>query len=295
MDTNKLSNKARLLHLSALSLANGMKSGSFKSLYRGHGIEFDGVREYLPGDDVRSIDWNVTARMGHPYVKMYEEERELDVLVILDVSESMNSYSENKSKLQTALEAATLITLASYHNSSPVGCVIFDGQIKFSCPPRPGLNQTMLLLSNFEKNEAPLKNEQTKGSVLDNAIRGASRLLKKRSLVMIFSDFRTASWTEPFDALCQKNDVVCVRLIDAFDENLPDIGSIRFCDPETGITQVLPTSSSKFKSQWRDNNFNKVELWKHECLRRGGLPLLLKTSADPLAELTRFFAAREVQ
>ena len=295
MDTNRLSTKARLLHLSALSLAQGMKSGSFRSLYRGHGIEFDGVREYLAGDDVRSIDWNVTARMGHPYVKMYEEERELDVFVILDVSESMNSYSENKSKLLTALEAASLVTLASFQNSSPVGCVIFDGQIKFSCAPRPGLNQTMLLLSNFEKNEAPSKDEQTKGSVLDNAIRGAGRLLKKRSLVMIFSDFRTASWTEPFDSLCQKNDVVCVRLVDAFDENLPDVGSVRFRDPETGLTQVLPTSSSKFKSQWRDSNFNRVEQWKHEVLRRGGLPLLLKTSSDPLAELTRFFAAREIQ
>ena len=293
MDANKLANKAHLLHLNAISLATSMKSGSFKSLYRGHGVEFNGVREYFTGDDVRAIDWNVTARMGRPYVKMFDEERELDVFIILDVSLSMNSSSGKKSRLMTALEAASLLTIASFRNSSPVGCVIFDGSIKFSCAPLKGQDQMMLLLSNFERNEIQNVKQQVKGSALDNAILGAQKLLKKRSLVMILSDFRTGGWTEGFGALCLKHDVVAVRIVDPMDENLPNVGSAPFCDLESGITQVLPTNSVKFKDEWRNANFNRMESWKHECLRRGGIPLVLSTSLDPLVELTRFFASRE--
>src|SRR5574344_2874729 len=116
-DRTALARRASLLHLSPISLAEGIRSGSFKSLYRGQGIEFSGVREYLRDDDVRAIDWNVTARMGRPYVKLFEEERELNVFLVVDKSLSMNSGSGNKSRLETALECASLLTLASEQNN----------------------------------------------------------------------------------------------------------------------------------------------------------------------------------
>ena len=131
-DRTALAKRASLLRLSAITLAEGMRSGSFKSLYRGQGIEFSGVREYLRDDDVRAIDWNVTARMGRPYVKLFEEERELNVFLVVDESLSMNTVSGYRTRLETAMECASLLSLASLQNESPVGAVMFNGNITFS-------------------------------------------------------------------------------------------------------------------------------------------------------------------
>ncbi|MCR5762463.1 MAG: DUF58 domain-containing protein [Treponema sp.] len=284
-----LSKKARLLHLSALSLAEGMKNGAFHSLYKGDGIEFRGVREYLKGDDVRAIDWNVTARMGHPYVKVFEEDKELDVFIIIDTSRSMLSGSGTVTRLEKAMECASLLTLASYHNTSPVGAVLFDGKIRFSCPPKSGHEQVMFLLSQFEKD---YKSEEN-GSALDNALLGAGRLLKKRTLVMVFSDFRTSGWLDSFARLCTKHDVVAVRIEDPSDEKLPAVGAIQFKDMESNYSCFLPTSSSSFQKEWAKANQLRVESWKYECMRHGGIPLAVNTQEDSLHELYNFFSKRE--
>lgn len=286
-----LAKKAYLFHLKTLSLADGMRSGSFKSLYRGQGIEFSGVREYLRGDDVRSIDWNVTARMGKPYVKTFEEERELDVFLIVDASISMHSSAGKQTRLQKALECASLLTLASLQNTSPVGTVIFDEKILFSRPPSHGREQALVLLSQFEKTTP----SQKAGSALDNAIQGAERLLKKRSLVMVFSDFRTTSWLHSFARLCQKNDVVAARITDPLDEKLPEVGTVPFFDGESGTVKLLPTSSKSFQSAWLNAHYQRLDGWKTEVIRHGGIPLLLSTEKDSLVELTQFFASREVR
>ena len=289
METGALAKKASYLHLNSVKLAQGMRFGSFRSLYKGRGIEFSGVREYLDGDDVRLIDWNVTARMGRPFVKQYEEERDLNVLLVVDVSQSMRSGSTGRSRLDVAIECASLLTLASFHNSSPVGTVIFDGDIRFNCVPRSGHDQIMLILSEYEK----IGQVQKNGSALDNALLGAQKLLKNRTLILIFSDFRTSSWQESFGRLCQKNDVVAVRIVDPMDEMLPSVGAIPFADSETGYRLVLPTSSTKFRRMWREENDLHMTEWEHECERNGGFPLVLNTSSDPLKELTKFFMIRE--
>lgn len=285
---NNTAQRAQLLHLTSLSIANGMKNGSFRSLYRGQGIEFSGVREYLRGDDVRAIDWNVTARMGKPFVKVFEEERELDVFIIVDKSLSMNTGSGVQSRLETAMDCASLIAMASLHNSSPVGSVVFDGEIEFSCAPKAGRNQLLLILSEFDK-----RGKQKVGSALESALRGAEKLLRKRTLVFVISDFRAAGWITPFSHLCQKNDVVAIRISDPLDDVLPSLGSVPFRDPETGFECVLPTSSQKFSRAWREDAENRYELWKKDCLRNGGIPLSISTIQDPAAELIKFFSTRE--
>ena len=289
MEQSALEKKASLLHLSSLKIAEGMKSGSFKSLYRGHGIELSGVREYLLGDDIRSIDWNVTARMARPFVKMFEDERELDVFLIVDNSLSMSTGASGISRIEKACECASLITLASMHNSSPVGAVIFDGNIQFSCAPKSGRDQVMMLLSRFDA----MNFERSKGSALDLALTGAGRLLRKRTLVMVFSDFRTDGWLDAFSLLCRRNDVVAVRIADALDDSLPSVGTVSFADPETGVRRVLPTSSQAFFRAWRQDNERRVDLWKKECIKRGGYPLVLDTASDSVGELMRFFTSRE--
>lgn len=285
---NDISRRASLLHLSSLSLAEKMKSGSFRSLYRGRGIEFSGVREYLRGDDVRAIDWNVTARMGKPFVKVFEEERELDVFIVADASLSMCVGTSQQTKIEKAMECASLLTLASFYNSSPVGAVVFDGELEFFCSPESGKKHSLMLLSHFELD----RKKQKAGSVLDSALRGAEKLLKKRSLVFVISDFRAAEWHASFARLCQKNDVIAINIIDSSDDNIPSVGSVLFADPETGYEAVLPTSSQKFIRGWREENEQRKENWFKECVRHGGIPLFISTVQDPAAELIKFFSSR---
>ena len=291
MEKSKLAKRASLLHLNALSVAQGMRSGNFKSLYCGQGIEFSGVREYLRGDDVRAIDWNVTARLGKPYVKMFNEERELDVFLVLDESFSMNTGSGLQSRLETAVDCASLLAFAAQQNSSPVGAVVFDGDISFACKPKAGKDQVLLLLSKFED----MEREKVCGSALDNALTGAIKLLKKRSLVIILSDFRTSEWIRPFSQLCSKHDVIAVRITDPLDEKIPEVGTVLFKDSESGKESYLPTSSSTFARQWREYNRQNFVVWQKECLRHGGFPLAISTDSDPVAELTNFFSARKIK
>lgn len=281
--------RAAVLRLTARTLAESMRNGSFRSLYRGQGIEFNGVREYLPGDDIRTIDWNVTARMDKPFVKLFEEEQELPVFFVVDRSFSMNTGSSGRSRLALGGEIGALLTLAAEQNASPVGAVFFDGKIGFSCAPKRGREQSMLLLTRFEE----IPGDSIPGSVLQKALAGAGRLLRSRCLIFVISDFRIGGWQLPFGRLAEKNDVVAIRIADPQDEYLPDGGSVSFTDIETDKTFLLPTSSAAFRAAWHNDNRSRLEKWKKDCLSHSGYPLVISTEEDPVAVLTRFFMHRE--
>ena len=281
---DSLSKKASYLRFAANSLVENLKMGSFKSLYKGQGVDFCGVREYLRGDDVRSIDWNVTARMGRPYVKVFEEEHELQIFLVVDRSASMFCGVNGTVKYESVAEIAALLTLVAECSASPVGAVFFDGEIHFSCKPASGKERTMLLLSKLDKVE-----KIKEGSVLANAIQGATKLLKNRSLVFVISDFRSAGWEEPFKLLAQKNDVVALRVTDTFDFELPDMGSVPFVDSETGISCVLPTSTEGLKSAWKEDFKYRTQKWKDFCIRHGASPLSISTEEDVVRVLSSFF------
>ena len=281
---DSLSKKASYLRFSAKTLVENLKLGSFKSLYKGQGVEFSGVREYLRGDDVRAIDWNVTARMGRPYVKVFDEEHELQIFLVVDRSASMFCGVNGIVKYETVAEIAALLALVAETSASPIGAVFFDGEIHFSCKPASGKERTMLLLSKLDKVE-----KIKEGSVLANAIQGATKLLKNRSLVFVISDFRSACWEEPFKLLAQKNDVVALRVTDTFDFELPDMGSVPFVDSETGISCVLPTSTEGLKSAWKEDFKYRTQKWKDFCIRHGASPLSISTEEDVVRVLSSFF------
>lgn len=281
---DSLSKKASYLRFSAKTLVENLKLGSFRSLYKGQGVEFSGVREYLRGDDVRAIDWNVTARMGRPYVKVFDEEHELQIFLVVDRSASMFCGVNGIVKYETVAETAALLALVAESSASPIGAVFFDGEIHFSCKPASGKERTMLLLSKLDKVE-----KIKEGSVLANAIQGATKLLKNRSLVFVISDFRSAGWEEPFKLLAQKNDVVALRVTDTFDFELPDMGSVPFVDSETGISCVLPTSTEGLKSAWKEDFKYRTQKWKDFCIRHGASPLSISTEEDVVRVLSSFF------
>jgi uncharacterized protein (DUF58 family) len=287
--------RAAQLKIKAMKLAAGMKSGAFSSLYRGRGIEFAGVREYFFGDDVRSIDWNVTARMGKPFIKQFQEERELSVLILLDCSRSMSYPARNS--LHLACETASLVSLAANFGGCPAGAVVFDGAVLFSRAPMTGTRHTLALLSRFDSlcdARAPLQETAPvrQGTALDTALSGAAKLLKRRALVFVLSDFRTAQWEKPFALLCSKHDVAAVRIAGAFDEEFPVAARLWYTDPETGFTQSLPGGSARFRRKWLASSHARKARWQETVVSRGGYPLALNADTDPFVSLSRFFAAR---
>lgn len=283
---DSLVKKASYLRIMAGKLAEGMKSGNFRSLYKGQGIELAGVRDYFRGDDIRSIDWNVTARMNRPFVKVFEEERELQIFLVVDTSLSMQLESQGKTKLDVVYESAALLTMASNLNNCSLGAVLFDGSIYFSCKPEFGREQMMLILSHLEENR---ENVET-GSALGSALNGAGKLLKKRSLVFVLSDFRTADWEKPLINLAQKNDVVALYVKDSMDEVLPSLGTVPFVDVESGKKMVLPSSSPKLKKEWKTQCENNIKKWQSVCLKHGIYPVLMNTADDPLKVLNSVFS-----
>jgi uncharacterized protein (DUF58 family) len=288
VNRESLSKQASMLRIASVKLADSFRTGAFRSLYRGQGIEFSGVREYLRGDDVRAIDWNVTARMGKPFVKLFEEEHELQIFLVVDRSFSMFTGYGKKSRYETAAEAAALITIAAEVNASSVGAVIFDGEICFSCPPESGRRRTMLLLTRLDETDRCLY----AGSVLGSALTGAGKLLKKRSLVFVLSDFRSTSWIEPLASLAQKHDVVAVRITDSMDKELAETGTVPFVDIETKTCLVLPTSSPSFRDAWQTDNRQHMVRWQEDCRKHGVLPLSVATDDDPVRVLSNFFTYR---
>ncbi len=288
-DKTSLIKRASYLRIVARDLADGMKAGNFKSLTRGQGIEFAGVRNYIRGDDIRSIDWNVTARMANPFVKIFEEERELQIFIVVDSSKSMFLQTGGKTKYAAAAEAAALITIAAEMNGCPVGAVFFDGAIHFSCKPQFGREQTMLILTHLDR----LSEKEVTGSVLGNALNGAGKLLKKRSLVFVLSDFRCGDWQKPLISLAQKNDVVALRLQDIFDSELPNLGTVPFVDCESGYKLTIPTTTARFKKEWRSYNLSNTRKWQDECTKHGIMPVVFNTHQDALLVLSNIFEAKK--
>lgn len=275
---DNLVKKASYLRIFARDLADSLKNGNFRSLFKGYGIEFEGVRDYICGDDIRTIDWSVTARMGHAYVKIFEETRELQVFLVVDNSASMMIKNVKKSKYEVSSEAAALLTIACELNSCPIGAVFFDGQIEFSVKPALSKNQTLIILNKLDS----LPQNIVNGSALDSALNGAAKLLKRHSLIFVFSDFRTQGWQTSMISLAQKNDIIAVKVYDDFDNELPSVGTAVFEDVESGLKNVFPTTSQRFKKKWREYNHQNEENWKKFCLKHGILPVLMNTKDEPL-------------
>ncbi|MBR4373013.1 MAG: DUF58 domain-containing protein [Treponema sp.] len=285
-----LAGRASKLKIASVVLSENMRSGNFRSINSGQGIEFSDVREYMLGDNVRSIDWNVTARMGRAFIKQYEEDKELNVFCILDCSLSMLSGSNGKSKIRTACDVAALLILAALNNLGASGAIFFDSEIRFSCQPKAGRENAMMILSKLDSLDF---SSSVGGSVLASAIKAGAVMLKRRSLVFVISDFRTADYKSELAFLAQKHDVVAIRINDPSDSELPKIGTLPFSDYETHKTMLLPTSSSRFAEEWFEENRKNVGAWNDFCVKHNVFPLPILTNEDAVLVLTNFFASRK--
>ncbi|MDR3019395.1 MAG: DUF58 domain-containing protein [Treponema sp.] len=294
METSELLRSITALPVLSGSLAEEMLAGNFRSIFKGQGMEFDEVRHYQSGDDIRSIDWNASARLGSPFVKMYREERELTILLLIDVSPSMRRSEIARyglSPYECALVSAALIAFSAEKTDQQVGAFFFDRDIEKVFPPRKGRQHIMsLVMAALRFQDNITQRRDNKGSNIASALTGARRLLKKRSLVVVISDFFSINWESEMTSLCRKHDVIALRICDP--NELPYSGLITLEDPETGVKLEAPAGLDSFKDSWADWQRERSIQWEKQCRRCGASFLELPVNEDTPAALIKFFGSR---
>jgi len=270
---------------------NSLRIGEYRSGFRGQGIEFEEVRPYAPGDDVRAIDWNVTARSDEPYIKLFREERELSVWLSVDVSPSMDFGTQRVSKRQTLSEAAALLSFSAIANRDRVGLVRFTDRVEGFLPPRRGRNHGMRVLRDIFT--APAVG---RGTDLSEALGRVGKAAHHRAVVFVMSDYlgvEATSATTAFARLARHHDVVPVCVTDPRERELPDIGLVETADPETGAHRLLDTSSRRVRRAYMEVGA-RLEAERDALLRATGLRAIrLETGKDVFGPVHRFFAQRE--
>jgi uncharacterized protein (DUF58 family) len=253
-------------------------------------MEFSEVREYQPGDEVRTIDWNVTARMRRPFVKRYVEERELTVMLAVDLSGSERFGTVNRFKSELASELAAVLAMSAVRNNDRVGVVLFTDRIEYVLPPRKGRKHVLRLLRDILTFEPVGRGTDVAG--LTNHL---ARTLHQKTIVFLISDFDSPNIERPLKILAQRHDVVAVTVEDPSERDLPDIGLARFVDPETGQTFEIDTSSPRVRADY-ERQVNEQQDARRHLLRRLAIDEVpVRTDGNYIQPLLRFFRSRETQ
>lgn len=279
--------QVRLLELRTRGLVDALFTGEYHSVFKGQGMEFSEVREYQPGDEVRAIDWNVTARMGHPYIKRYIEERELTVMLAVDVSGSERFGTVSRFKSELATELSAVLAMAAIRNNDRVGALLFTDRIEYVVRPGKGRRHVLRLVRDLLVRE-PVG----AGTDLAGAADYLARLLHHRAIVFIISDFVSPSLERPLKHLARRHDVVAVTVEDPHERVLPDVGLVRFTDPETGATVDVDTSSAAVRERY-ERSVRDERAARTQLLRRLAIDeIAVRTDRSYVEPLLRFFHMR---
>ena len=282
--------QVKLLELQTRGLVNSLFTGEYRSVFKGQGMEFAEVREYQAGDEVRSIDWNVTARMGRPFVKRYIEERELTVLLAVDLSGSERFGTRGRFKSELASELAAVLAMSAIRNNDRVGAVLFTDRIEHVVPPRKGRRHALRLMRDLLV-FAPIGTRTD----LPAALEYTGKMLAHKSIIFVVSDFQAADIERPLKLLAQRHDVVAVTVDDPSERTLPDIGLARFVDPETGTTLDVDTSDPSVRERFAAAIEEELTA-RRRLLRRLAIDEIpVHTDGSVVEPLIRFFRARETR
>jgi uncharacterized protein (DUF58 family) len=280
--------KVRQVELISNKLVANLLAGNYRSIFRGLGIEFDEVREYVIGDDARLIDWNVTSRMGSPFTKTYREERELNLCLVVDVSASL-AYGTGKTSLsEKALILYAVIALSAIKNNDMVSSLFFSDKIEHWIKPNKGKKHVLRLLNDLIGCKP-----EGKGSDLGLALRAISESLKRKGICVIISDFKTTDYYNELSYLARRHDVIAIRLYDPIDYALPLLGVTEVEDPEQKQTLILDGITKKFVRTYREYWENERINWLTACRKRGVDTLEIGAHEDPGYKLMQFFKRRK--
>ncbi len=288
METSELLKKVRKIEIKTKGLSKHLFSGEYHSTFKGRGMSFSEVRNYQYGDDVRNIDWNVTARTGSPYVKIFEEERELTVMLLIDISKSSYFGTAQQFKNEIITEISAVLAFSAINNNDKVGVIFFTDKIEKFIPPKKGRQHILRIIRELIDFEP-----ESNGTDFGQALEYFNNVIKKRSICFVLSDFMTVGYEKPLRVVGRRHDIIGIHLYDPREETLPNIGLVRAVDPETGLIAWLDTGSRKVRdnyARWYQKNY---DYFKSIFVKSGADSLSIRTDESYVHALLKFFQRRQ--
>jgi uncharacterized protein (DUF58 family) len=286
--SNEILKKVRRIHITTSNLVTDVFAGHYQSVFKGKGLGFDEVREYHPGDDIRSIDWNVTARMGHPYVKKYTEERELTIMFLLDLSSSCYFGTVHQLKRDLAIELCALLSFSANKNNDRVGFISFTDRVETFIPPRKGTSHVLRIIR-----DALYTRPEGQGTDLSLALEFLNKVTTRRTVAFILSDFYASDFDKALRVASKRHDLIAITLLDPAELTMPDLGMVKLEDPETGKSFLIDTSDPKSRSRYHQNTQERTEERKRLFNSIHVDHMDIRTDVAYLPTLIQFFRKRE--
>jgi uncharacterized protein (DUF58 family) len=287
VETTELLKKVRKIEIRSRGLTRQIFAGEYHSAFRGRGMAFSEVREYQFGDDIRNIDWNVTARLGHPYVKIFEEERELTVMLLMDVSLSGDFGTAASTKRELMTEIAAVLAYSVIANNDKVGLMLFSDRVEKYIPPKKGRAHMLRIIREMLSYEP-----SGSGTSLSEPLRYLTNVIRKRCTAFILSDFMAPPFTESLRIASGKHDVVALRISDRREREMPDIGFVKIADPETGREDWIDTSSARIRREYAERWKRHDEAVSNTFVNCGVDVATVTTGADYIKPLISLFKHR---
>jgi uncharacterized protein (DUF58 family) len=286
-DTAELLKKVRRIELKTKGLSNQIFSGEYHSAFKGRGMAFSEVREYAIGDEVRTIDWNVTARFGHPYVKIFEEERELTVILVVDVSASDSFGTTHQLKKSLITEICAVLAFSAITNNDKIGVIFFSNKVEKFISPKKGKSHILRIIRELHEFEP-----EAQGTNISEALRFLNNVVKKRSIAFLITDFMDTDYEDALKLANRKHDLVALRIHDRRETEMPNVGLVKFIDPETGSLRWVNTGSKKVREAYHDAALERIGRAENACRRAGVDSAAIATDESYIQPLRTLFSKR---
>ncbi|MFT4760505.1 MAG: hypothetical protein ACI9XO_002952 [Paraglaciecola sp.] len=288
METADIIKKVRKIEIKTRGLSRQLFSGEYHSTFKGRGMSFSEVRNYQFGDDVRNIDWNVTARTGDPHIKVFEEERELTVMLLIDVSQSSYFGTTNQLKQGIMTEISAVLSFSAIQNNDKVGVLFFSDKVEKFIPPKKGKSHILRIIRELID-----FHPESNGTNIGEALRYFNNLVKKRSICFILSDFMNTGYEDPLRIAARRHDIIGVHLYDPREKEIPNIGLIRAVDAETGKVGWIDTGMASVRQKYADIFNKNFDYFRNTFLKSGTDYISIQTDESYVNALLKFFKKRK--
>ncbi|MFM2362097.1 MAG: DUF58 domain-containing protein [Sphingobacteriales bacterium] len=287
LTTTEILKKVRELEIKSKKITQHLFTGEYHSAFKGRGMSFREVREYYAGDDIRFIDWNVSARFSHPFTKLFEEERELTVMLMIDISASSLFGTVNATKKDLVTEIAAVLTFSAISNNDKVGVIFFSDKIELFIPPKKGKQHALYIVRELLTAEP-----KSKGTQIAEALRRFNGTTRQRSIAFVLSDFMDHRFEDALKVVGRKHDIIGIKVYDPMEMQLPDAGLLQVNDAETGEQHIIDSSDYWVRKQYEEHFFKHTDWCKSAFLKSGCDLLHVRTDEDYVKVLQKFFIGR---
>jgi uncharacterized protein (DUF58 family) len=287
LETKELLKKVRKIEIKTRRLSNNIFGGEYHSAFKGRGMTFSEVRSYQFGDDVRTIDWNVTARYNEPFVKVFEEERELTLMLIVDVSSSALFGTDSALKKNILTEISATLAFSALQNNDKVGLILFSDQIELYIPPSKGKTHVLRIIRELIEFKP-----HSKKTDINSALEFLNKVMKKKSIAFLLSDFISSDYEKSLKIVSKKHDLTGIKVYDKLEEFIPNLGLVQMFDQELGEIKLIDTSSSKIRKNYKNQMFMNFKKFNDVFTRNGAGTISCRTDESYIKKLLNYFKNR---